>query len=343
MNILVTGSDGYIGAVLVPLLIEAGHRVVGLDAGFYRQGLLFNDNHPAPFTLTRDIRAVTEPDLQGFDAVVHLAELSNDPLGQNDPEITYAINHAGSVRLAEMAKRAGVKRFIYTSSCSVYGSAGSSDKTEASEVNPLTAYAECKVRVERDLQALAGAGFCPVFLRNATAFGASPRMRFDIVLNNLAGLAWTTREIKMTSDGSPWRPLVHVRDICQAVMLSAAADRDAVFNEVFNVGSDDQNYRIREIAEIVADVFPGCSTTFGQQGGDNRSYRVAFGKIRRHLPAFDCRYKASDGARELHAVFKRIGMTAEEFNAAPFTRLKQLERLLKTKQLDRNLFWTPLA
>jgi nucleoside-diphosphate-sugar epimerase len=279
-----------------------------------------------------------------MDAVVHLAELSNDPLGEHDPATTYDINHRGSVRLAAAAKAAGVPRFVYTSSCSVYGAAeDGAERTEASEVNPQTAYAKCKVLVERDVRELAGQDFSPVFLRNATAFGASPRMRFDIVLNNLAGLAWTTREIRMTSDGTPWRPLVHVNDISEAIALALVAPRERIHNEILNVGSDAQNYRIREVAEIVGRVFEGCTVTFGENGGDNRSYRVGFDKIGRHLDGFECRWSAERGARQLHEVFSRIGLGKEMFGYRAFTRLQQLKHLIATRQIDAEFYWRPLA
>jgi nucleoside-diphosphate-sugar epimerase len=343
MKVLVTGTDGYIGSVLGPVLLERGFDVVGVDCGFYRDGWLYNDLRQRPRTLTRDIRRIAPRDLEGFDAVVHLAELSNDPLGEHDPRTTYDINHRGSVRLAEAAKAAGVPRFVYTSSCSVYGAAADgTERDEGSETNPQTAYAKCKMLVERDAGALADGNFSPVFLRNATAFGASPRMRFDIVLNNLAGLAWTTREIRMTSDGTPWRPLVHVNDICEAIALSLAAPRERVHNEVFNVGSDAQNYRIREVAEIVGRVFEGCAVTFGESGGDNRSYRVSFGKIGRHLDGFECRWSAERGARQLHEVFQRIGLGREMFGFRAFTRLAQLKHLIATKQIDADFYWRPL-
>ena len=339
MKVLLTGADGYIGAVLAPILIEQGHDVVGLDAGYYRAGWLYNDPRPRPLTITADIRTVEADLLRGFDAVVHLAELSNDPLGEHDPETTYEINHRGSVRLAAAAREAGVPRFVYTSSCSVYGAGANSVRDEESEPNPQTAYAQCKVMVERDVKALTNARFAPVFLRNATAFGASPRMRFDIVLNNLAGLAWTTREIKMLSDGTPWRPLVHVEDICRAVLCCLDAPADDISGEIFNVGSDEQNYRIRDVAEIVAEAFPGCATSFGQPSGDNRSYQVSFAKIHDRLPGFRCEWDAARGAGQLRAVFERIQMTAEQFDAAPFTRLKMLKQLLETGQIDERFCW----
>jgi nucleoside-diphosphate-sugar epimerase len=340
MRVLVTGADGYIGAILTPWLAARGHRISGLDAGFYRDGWLYDDGQRRPAVVTKDIRHIDAADLVDFDAVVHLAELSNDPLSEHDPRLTYAINHRGSVDLAQMCKAAGVRRFVYTSSCSVYGAAdGGEIKTEASAVDPQTAYARCKVLVEQDVRALADERFTPVFLRNATAYGASPRMRFDIVLNNLAGHARTSGEIKVMTDGTPWRPLVHVEDICQAIALALEAPREAVHNEIFNVGDDTQNYRIREVAEIVGGAFPGCRVSFGPSGGDNRSYRVSFAKIRRHLPEFRCRWTAESGAQQLHDIFERVGMTDEVFTFRAFTRLKQLKHLIATRQIDAEFHW----
>jgi nucleoside-diphosphate-sugar epimerase len=340
MRVLVTGVDGYIGTVLGSRLSERGFDVVGTDCGFYRDAWLYNDSLPRPRTFTKDVRQIARKDVEGFDAVVHLAELSNDPLGELNERTTYDINHLGSVTLARTCKEAGVPRFIYTSSCSVYGAAeDGGERSEQSAPNPQTAYARCKVLVERDVGALADAHFSPVFLRNATAFGASPRMRFDIVLNNLSGFAWTTKEVKMMSDGTPWRPLVHVEDICHAVMLALEAPREAVHNEIFNVGADEQNYRIREIATIVGRVFDGCRITFGQPSGDNRSYRTSFSKIRRHLPGFRCCWPAERGARQLRDIFERVGMTEEMFLFRGFTRLKQLKHLIATQQIDSNFYW----
>ena len=339
MKVLITGADGYIGAVLGPILLDRGHEVTGLDCGFYRNGWLFDDDRRRPPVMTKDIRQIDAADVVDFDAVVHLAELSNDPLGEHDQRLTYDINHLGSVELARTCKAAGVRRFVYTSSCSVYG-AGSEDlKSETSAPNPQTAYARCKVLVERDVQALADARFTPVFLRNATAYGASPRMRFDIVLNNLAGHAWTTGQVTMTSDGTPSRPLVHVNDIGEAIAQALEAPRDAVHNEIFNVGSEEQNYRIREIAEIVAETFPGCIISFGPGGGDNRSYRVSFAKIGKHLPGFRCRWTAERGARQLREIFKEIAMSKEVFTYRAFTRLQQLKYLVATKQIDSDFYF----
>jgi nucleoside-diphosphate-sugar epimerase len=340
LRILVTGSDGYLGSLLVPELMRRGHQVVGLDTGYYKDRTLYLSREMSPRTIVKDLRQVEASDLEGFDAVVHMAELSNDPAGQLAPHITYEINHKGSVRLAELARKAGLERFVYMSSCSVYGVSGDDFVTEESPVNGQTAYGICKTLVERDVRLLANAQFAPTFLRNATAYGASPRMRFDIALNNLAGLAWTTKEIRMTSDGTPWRPIVHGLDISQAIIAVLEAPREAVANEVFNVGDTEHNYRIREIAEIVGEVFPGCKVSFGPPSPDNRSYRVSFEKIRRHLPDFKCRWDARRGAEQFLNLFKRVDMTEELFHYRAFTRLKQLEYLIRTQQIDDNFFWT---
>jgi nucleoside-diphosphate-sugar epimerase len=344
MKLLVTGVQGYIGCLLAPFLQARGHDVTGLDTGYYRDGWLFSDKALVPGlprTIHKDIRDIQPEDVQGYDAVVHLAELSNDPLGANNPELTYQINHQASVRLARLAREAGAKRFVYTSSCSVYGVAdGAEPMTEKSKTNPQTAYAVCKTLVERDVSPLATPDFSPTYLRNATAYGASPRMRFDIVLNNLCGIAATAGRIVMTSDGTPWRPLVHVLDICEAVACVLEAPRDAIHDEVFNVGHDADNYQVREIAEIVKEVYPQCELSFGPSGGDNRSYKVSFAKIHEQLPGFKCTWDARKGAAQLRRIFDRIGLDAPGFDARPFTRLKQLQYLKATGQLDEQLFWT---
>lgn len=340
MKVLVTGTEGYIGSLLAPMLMQYGHEVIGVDTGFYKVGWLYNGTELTAKTLNKDIRHITAEDLQGVEAVVHMAELSNDPAGQLSPTITYDINHKGSVRLASLAKAAGVRRFVYMSSCSVYGVASAGDVTEESAVNPQTAYAECKTLVEQDLKPMADDSFSPTFMRNATAFGASPRMRFDIVLNNLAGLAWTIQEIKMTSDGTPWRPLVHVLDICKAIVCSLEAPRDIVHNQVFNVGDTVQNYQVKEVAEIIAEVFQGCQLSFGDNGADNRSYRVSFEKINKTLPGFKCDWNAQRGAQQLFDLFTQIDMSADTFLFRGFTRLKQLEYLIRTQQIDKDFFWS---
>ena len=340
MKILVTGTEGYLGSLLSPFLMQKGHEVLAVDTGFYKVGWLYNGTELTAKTLNKDIRHITLEDLQGVEAVVHMAELSNDPAGQLSPDITYDINHQGSVHLATSAKVArGVRRFVYMSSCSVYGVATEGDITEETPVNPQTIYAICKTLVERDVKAMADDDFSPTFMRNATAFGASPRMRFDIVLNNLAGYAWTTKEIKMVSDGTPWRPLVHALDICKAIVCALDAPRDLVHNQVFNVGDTAFNYQVKEIAEIVAEVFKGCQLSFGDSSADNRSYRVSFEKINQALPRFKCEWDAKRGAQQLFDLFTQIDMSEETFLFRGFTRLKQLEYLIRTQQIDRNFFW----
>lgn len=340
MKIFVTGTDGYIGVQLGAFLLDRGYEVIGLDTGFYREGWLYNGGRKQlPPSIVKDIRQIDQNDLKGVDAVVHLAELSNDPLGQFDPEITYRINHQSTVCLAQLAKSLGISRFVYTSSCSVYGVGSGEMKSEESEPQPQTAYARCKTFVERDVSALADNGFSPTFLRNATAYGASPRMRFDLVLNNLSALAWITKEIRMTSDGTPWRPLVHVLDICQAIACVLEAPREVVHKEILNVGDTRENYQIREIAEVVSRTFPNCALSLGNSDGDNRSYRVCFDKIKKKLPAFQCKWNLASGAQELCELFQRIDMDRSVFEFRAFTRLKQLEYLVRTQQLDRELFW----
>ncbi|RCJ37763.1 NAD-dependent dehydratase [Nostoc punctiforme NIES-2108] len=339
MKILVTGTEGYIGSLLAPLLIQEGHEVIGLDTGFYKVGWLYNGTKVTAKTLNKDIRHITTEDLQGVEAVVHMAELSNDPLGQLAPDITYDINHKGSVHIAKLAKAAGIQRFVYTSSCSVYGFATEDYVSEESTINPQTAYAKCKALVEQDVKLLADDGFSPTFLRNATAYGASPRMRFDIVLNNLAGWAWTIKEIKMNSDGTPWRPLVHLLDICKAIICTLEAPRDVIHNQIFNVGDTNSNYQVKQIAQIVADVFTDCELSFGKHDPDNRSYRVLFNKINQNLPGFKCEWDAQRGAQQLYNVFQQIDMDRGIFESRGFTRLKQLEYLIRTQQIDRDFFW----
>ena len=344
MKILVTGTEGYIGARLAPMLMARGHEVAGLDTGFYRDGTLYIDSPgmpAAPATTYKDLRQVTAADFEGFDAVIHLAELSNDPLGQNRPEVTFQINHQGTLRIANAARQAGVRRFVYASSCSVYGLGTGDFLDESSPTNPQTAYAQCKVLVERDLVPLASDTFSVVCLRNATAYGPSPRMRFDIVLNDLCALAWTTQTIAMVSDGSPWRPIVHVEDICQAFACALEAPSDAINGQIFNVGRTRENYRVREIAECVGRAFPGCKITVGASNGDDRSYRVSFDKIASKLPGFEAKWTAEQGAEELRRLFERIEFSADTYAARSFTRLKQLKYLQRTGQIDDDLYWRP--
>lgn len=342
MKILVTGSDGYIGARLVARLLNQGHSVTGLDTGLYRDGWLYTEQKSStrtPLTINKDLRNIEPEDFEGQDAIVHLAELSNDPLGQNNPEVTYNINHHGSVKVAKIAKQAGVPRFVYASSCSVYGQAVGEWVDETSPTNPQTAYAECKVRVEQDVGQIADQNFCVTFLRNATAYGASPRIRFDIVINDLCALAWTTKRIAMTSDGTPWRPVTHIDDICHAMECALVADPEKINGQIFNVGADSENYRIREIAEIIGSVIPGCEVTVGTSAGDTRSYRVSFKKITGNLPGFHAQWTARRGAQQLYELFQRIEMSKDTYEFRAFTRLKQLRYLMRTGQVDNNLFW----
>lgn len=338
-KVLVTGTDGYLGTLLVPVLEEAGWEVTGLDTGYYRQGWLYEDSSQKtlPRTINKDMRDVTVEDFRGFDAVVAMAELSNDPVGDLVGPVTKKINHEGSVHVAKTAKEVGIERFIYMSSCSVYGVADGT-VNEESPVNPQTAYGVCKHLTENSLWELRDENFHPVALRNATAFGASPRQRFDIVVNNLSGLAYTTGKISMLSDGSPWRPLVHALDIAKAIKLALEAPVEKISGEVFNVGSNENNYTVREIAEIVAEVFTGCELEFGDPDLDNRSYKVDFTKIHEVL-GFTADWNVRAGAEQLKKVFEAINLTEEIFQSKGHTRLKQIQYLLETGQLDENLFW----
>ncbi|KAA0023868.1 NAD-dependent epimerase/dehydratase family protein [Antrihabitans cavernicola] len=335
MRVLVTGHQGYLGTVMVPMLQAEGHDVVGLDSGLFADCIL----GPAPTDppgLAVDLRDVTEEQLTGFEAVIHLAALSNDPLGALAPEITYDINHHASVRLARLAKAAGVSRFLYASTCSVYGSAGEELVTEDAPLRPLTPYAESKVRVEDDVAAMADSDFSPVFLRNATAFGFSPRLRADIVLNNLVGHAVLTGDVRVMSDGTPWRPLVHGRDIASAFIAAMAAPMDAVSCEAYNVGSEENNFTVAQIAESVVDAVPGSKLLItGESGPDPRSYRVDFSAIRKAL-GYQAQWSIPDGAVELYKEYTAAGLTSDDF-FKKFTRLPHLEKLQKAGILDESM------
>ena len=343
MRVLVTGHEGYIGAVLVPMVRESGHEVVGLDTGFYT-GCDFG-TPPAPVpAIARDLRDVVPGDLAGIDAVMHLAAISNDPIGHLNPETTYAINAHASVRLAEAARAAGVRRFLFSSSCSLYGAAGDAPVDERSAFNPVTPYGHSKVIAEEGIHALADAGFSPVSLRNATAFGISPRLRGDVVINNLVGWAHATGEVRLQSDGRQWRPLVHVRDICTAFIALLDADRDAVHDQAFNVGRDDNNLRIRTVAELVQAEVPRSRVTFAEgAGADVRDYRVDFTKLRERVPAAVPAWSVEDGIREVAEAYARVGLTIEDLTGPRFTRLARINELKAAGNLDDDLRWRPAA
>jgi nucleoside-diphosphate-sugar epimerase len=337
MKVLVTGHHGYIGSVMTDVLSKGGHDVTGLDTYLY-EGADFGPDAPKVPSLRKDIRDVTPADLRGFDAVVHLAALSNDPLGCLDESCTYDINHHGSVSLARAAKAAGVSRYLFASSCSLYGAAGDDLLDETAAFNPITAYGRSKVLVEQEVAPLADDTFSPVFLRNATAYGASPRLRADIVVNNFTGVAFTTGEVVIQSDGTPWRPLVHIRDISKAFLAVLEAPREAIHNQAFNVGSSEENYQIRDVADIVKEIVPGCSIKYLEGGGpDPRCYRVSCDKLQRHIPGFKTEWTVRKGVEELYASFVRNDLTADQFNS--FTRLKLIEKHLRDGRLDPALRW----
>ena len=341
MRVLVTGHHGYIGSIVGPMLHEAGHDVVGLDTFFYRDCDFGEVEFPFE-ERQADIRDVTAADLEGFDAVVHLAALSNDPLGDLDEDLTYDINLRGTLHLAERAREAGVERFVFASSCSMYGAASGDDLLdERAPLRPLTPYAESKVKAEAGLSALAGDTFSPVSLRNATAYGVSARLRLDVVLNNLVGWAFTTGKIKLLSDGSAWRPIVHVQDIGRATVGALDAPRELVHDVAFNVGTGEENYRVRELADFVHEELPDCEVEIaGASYADPRSYRVDFGRFRELLPDHTPTWTARKGAGELVQAYAKIGLSPEEFDGYRYTRLKQIRRLLDGGLLDGGLRWT---
>jgi nucleoside-diphosphate-sugar epimerase len=340
MRVLVTGHNGYIGCALVPIFKRAGHEVAGLDTCLFEHCTLGPDVDPVP-TIRKDIRDMEEEDVRGFDGIVHLAGISNDPLGDLNPECTYDINHRASVRLARIAKRAGVPRFLFSSSCSNYGAAGADAVlTEEAAFNPVTAYGRSKVMVEQEVSQLADEHFTPVFLRSATAYGYSPRLRGDLVLNNLVGWAYTTGMVRLKSDGTPWRPIVHIEDISAAFLALFEAPKDRVHNQAFNIGRTEENYQMRDIAKIVMETVPGSEVTFAEGAGpDKRCYRVNCDKIRNTIPAFKPRWTVREGARQLHEAYKQFGLTLAEFEGARYMRIQSVKKLQAEGKLDGNLRW----
>jgi nucleoside-diphosphate-sugar epimerase len=344
MKILLTGHHGYIGSVCGPVLTAAGHEVVGLDTLFYRDCDLPSAPAPPITTLLQDVRDVRPEHLAGFDAVAHFAALSNDPLGDFSPELTREINFEATVALARAAREAGVRRFVFSSSCSMYGTSSEDAVDESAPLKPLTAYAESKVRAEEAIADLAGPEFAPVSMRNATAYGVSPRLRVDLVLNNLVGWAFTTGKVKIMSDGTPWRPLIHVEDIARGTLAALEAPEEVVRGEAFNVGRNSENYQVRELGDIVQEVVAGSEVEYAGSGDpDPRSYRVSFAKLARAFPELELTWTARAGAEELASAYRAGGLTLEEFEGDRYTRLKRLRLLLDGGKLDPALRWREAA
>lgn len=339
MRVLVTGHRGYIGSVLTPMLQAKGHEIVGLDSDLFEQ-CTFTGDVPDVATIRKDVRDVTEKDVAGFEAIIHLAGLSNDPLGDYRPELTEEINERASLRLAEIAKRVGVARFLFASSCSNYGAAGDNFLDEQSDFNPVTPYGLSKVRVEEALHTLADRSFSPTYLRASTAYGVSPRLRFDLVLNNLTAWAVTTGSVFLKSDGTPWRPIVHIEDISRAYIAALEAPRELVYNEAFNVGLTTENYRIREIADMVEDTVPNCRVEYAKDAGpDKRCYRVDCNKIARTLHGFKPQWTARRGVQELYEAYKAVGLSVDDFEGERFKRIAHVKKLVADGRLDEKLRW----
>ncbi len=339
MKVLVTGHKGYIGTILVPMLLEKGHEVHGIDSDLFRNCTYGSIDFNIPEKI-KDIRDIDSSDVQGFDAVIHLAGLSNDPLGNLNPELTFDINYHASVNLAKLAKEAGVSRYLYSSSCSNYGASGDDWLTESSEFNPVTPYGESKVLSEKDIALLADDNFHPVFLRNATAYGVSPRLRFDLVLNNLVAWAYTTGKVLLKSDGTSWRPIVHIEDISRAFTALLTAPVELIHNEAFNIGRNEDNYQVKDIANIVAEVVPNSHVELSEDHfPDARNYKVDASKIKNNIPDFEPVWDARKGAEEALEAYKKLGLTLEEFEGIKFQRIAHIKHLLETKMINNDLYW----
>jgi len=345
MRVLLTGHNGYVGTVLAPLLVRAGHVVVGVDTNLYHGSTFGKEPDKQGITeIEKDIRDLDVFDLAGFDAILHLAGLSNDPLGDLNPDLTYDINHRASVRLAHLAKRAGVERFVFSSSCSNYGAGGEDWLYETSAFNPVTPYGKSKVMVERDVSPLADAHFTPVFLRSATAYGVSARLRFDLAVNNLVAWAFTTGRVYLKSAGTSWRPFVHIEDMARAFVAALEAPRAAVHNQAFNVGRTSENYRICDIAQIVVETVPGSRVEFAPDAEpDKRNYKVNMDKIATTLPDYQPQWDVRQGAQELYEAYQKIGVTVEEFEGPRYRRVSHIKELLNSRRLDENLRWRELV
>lgn len=339
MRVLVTGHTGYIGSRLTPMLLSAGYDVSGLDTDLFRECTFVDDLADVPHA-HKDIRDATLDDVAGFDAIIHLAALSNDPLGDYDPSLTESINERASVNIAKLAKQAGVSRFLFASSCSNYGSAGEDFMTEDSPLDPITAYGMSKVAVERALAPLADESFCPVYLRASTAYGVSPRLRFDLVLNNLTAWALTTGKVFLKSDGTPWRPVVHVEDICRAYIALLEAPAESVRDRAFNIGTTTENYQIRDLADTVAKVVPNCEVSLADDAApDKRCYRVDCNRIAKEVPGFKPQWTIARGVEELYETYKRVGLTLEDFEGQRFQRIAHVKHLVKIGKLNQSLRW----
>ncbi|MFA6427522.1 MAG: SDR family oxidoreductase [Candidatus Magasanikbacteria bacterium] len=342
VNILVTGHLGYIGTILVQLLKEKGYRVTGLDTGYFKDCVFYSTNATKPdVEIVKDIRLVSMEDLKNIDAICHLSAISNDPMGELNPQLTEEINFRSSINLARCAQQAGVKRFLFSSSCSMYGKSGSNAVDEESTLSPITAYAKSKVLTELELRSMAREDFCPIYLRNSTAYGVSPHMRMDLVVNNLMAWAVTTGNVHIMSDGSPWRPILHVEDIARSFLLLLEAPQEKVHNQAFNIGANSENYQIKEIAHAVANLVPNSQVAFSEAPDkDSRSYRVSFDKIKTIFPEFKLKWNLDSGAKQLYYFYTTLGIPQNVLQEREFIRLKQLQYLKENKLIDNELYWT---